>query len=96
MGEIDHGQHAEDQRKTDRKQHIDRAQRQAGKQLQRDQIEAQTRHGFPHKPARAGNATRGFTTSGFMTEFRAAPQIGFIGFVGRDDLEDIGLIAQFL
>ena len=95
VGEVDHGQHAEDQRKTDRKQHVDRAQRQAGKQLQSDQIEAQTGHALPQKPVRADNDTRRFTTSGFMTEFLAAAQICLIGLVGADDVEDIGLHCAY-
>jgi hypothetical protein len=31
-----------------------------------------------------------------MTEFLAAPQTRLIGLFGGDDLEDIGIIAQFL
>src|SRR5262249_21444965 len=47
MGKIDHGQHAENQGKTDRKQHINRAEREPGEQLQCNEVEAQTGHVKP-------------------------------------------------
>ena len=58
VGEIDHGQHAEDQGKTDREQHIDRAERQTGEQLQCNQIKAQAGHALSPTAARARWGTR--------------------------------------
>ena len=97
VGEVDHGQHAEDQRKADREQHVDRAQREAGKQLQRDQIETETGHALsPAGDARPRRGTPRLRRQALWPELLAGAQVLLIGLVGADDLEDIGFIAHIL
>ena len=86
VGKIHHAEQPEDQRQTERQQHIDHAQRDADNRLADDHHEGHVKHCHPHLPP--ARPARGGRRPSRPALFGTGPFHRLVGLDGGDDFEE--------